>query len=463
MASMTSKDKKRMQEKHEKILVALTKEPANSVCADCNQPGPRWASWNLGVFLCIRCSGFHRKMGTHISRVKSISLDVWTPEQIESIQAKGNAVSNARYNPHADLHPPPSGDREMEQYIRNKYERKLFMNQSALESDATASRNHRAPPTPARPSGTSRTVPSETGMARLRSMGFNDEVKNATALRRAHGNLEQAIDFLVADSPGLDGSTTASTPKPSAAPTPKPDPMMDLLGLDDGFTSSSAAPGTSGQPQASGSMASLQSALACTTLSSQPSPAPLGLFPRPPGMNQPFLAQPVTKSPESTDANDFGQFTDASFFSQPAAPPAATPTAVSNASALSALSPGTAKFDKNSILSLYSTNKPAQPVAASNPMVMGLNVQASNANVWQTASPAQQPLTTQAPMPNLVSTPRGATTNLTAAPPAASSSLLDFGSFASPAPAKPADASFKSNSNPKSNKDLFGEFSDLLH
>ena len=35
-----------------------------------------------GVFLCIRCSGIHRGMGTHISKVKSVDLDVWTPEQM---------------------------------------------------------------------------------------------------------------------------------------------------------------------------------------------------------------------------------------------------------------------------------------------------------------------------------------------------------------------------------------------
>ena len=37
-----------------------------------------------GVFLCIRCSGIHRGMGTHISKVKSIDLDAWTPEQMEA-------------------------------------------------------------------------------------------------------------------------------------------------------------------------------------------------------------------------------------------------------------------------------------------------------------------------------------------------------------------------------------------
>jgi hypothetical protein len=44
---------------------------------------PRWASYSLGVFLCIRCAGIHRKMGTHISKVKSITMDQWNTEQID--------------------------------------------------------------------------------------------------------------------------------------------------------------------------------------------------------------------------------------------------------------------------------------------------------------------------------------------------------------------------------------------
>lgn len=55
---------------------------------------PRWASWNLGVFICIRCSGVHRGMGTHISRVKSVDLDAWTDEQLQSIVKWGNSRAN---------------------------------------------------------------------------------------------------------------------------------------------------------------------------------------------------------------------------------------------------------------------------------------------------------------------------------------------------------------------------------
>lgn len=55
---------------------------------------PRWASWNLGIFVCIRCSGIHRGMGTHISRVKSVDLDAWTDEQLHYVVRWGNARAN---------------------------------------------------------------------------------------------------------------------------------------------------------------------------------------------------------------------------------------------------------------------------------------------------------------------------------------------------------------------------------
>lgn len=53
-------------------------------------PGPRWASWNLGIFVCIRCAGIHRNLGVHISRVKSVNLDQWTQEQV---QVRGQSKS----------------------------------------------------------------------------------------------------------------------------------------------------------------------------------------------------------------------------------------------------------------------------------------------------------------------------------------------------------------------------------
>lgn len=94
--------------------------------ADVNHlPDPRWASWNLGVFICIRCSGIHRGMGTHISRVKSVDLDSWTDEQLQSVLSWGNARANKYWE--AKLAPghAPS-EAKIENFIRTKYELKRW-------------------------------------------------------------------------------------------------------------------------------------------------------------------------------------------------------------------------------------------------------------------------------------------------------------------------------------------------
>ena len=51
-----------------KQLVQKVKE-ANQYCADCKSPQPDWVSLNLGVLVCITCSGVHRSLGVHISKV----------------------------------------------------------------------------------------------------------------------------------------------------------------------------------------------------------------------------------------------------------------------------------------------------------------------------------------------------------------------------------------------------------
>ena len=42
--------------------MALLQQPANSLCADCGAKGPRWASANLGIFICIRCVAPFRRL-----------------------------------------------------------------------------------------------------------------------------------------------------------------------------------------------------------------------------------------------------------------------------------------------------------------------------------------------------------------------------------------------------------------
>lgn len=112
-------------------LKTLLHKPENLVCADCGAHRPTWGSTNLGVFLCTQCAGVHRSLGVHISAMLSAKLDDWTHEQLDVMEVMGNTRSNSTYEYHVPsmwgkCH--PDDEREYrELYIREKYEKKSFM------------------------------------------------------------------------------------------------------------------------------------------------------------------------------------------------------------------------------------------------------------------------------------------------------------------------------------------------
>lgn len=98
MSTRLEKEKsKAQQEKFQAVLSNLLKDDDNKYCVDCDAKGPRWASWNLGIFLCIRCAGIHRNLGVHLSKVKSVNLDSWTAEQVSMMMEIGNSRGRAVY------------------------------------------------------------------------------------------------------------------------------------------------------------------------------------------------------------------------------------------------------------------------------------------------------------------------------------------------------------------------------
>ncbi|PVH95729.1 ArfGap-domain-containing protein, partial [Periconia macrospinosa] len=270
---MASALNKRQQARNERALQELISTvPGNAVCADCGARNPSWASWSVGIFLCMRCAALHRKLGTHISKVKSLSMDKWDNNQVDNMRRIGNVESNKAYNPRNVKPQIPidvdEADSAMERYIRQKYEQRIFMADSRpgtrSNTGSSSSVEDRPPPLPPKPTkrfgfGLQKTAnvasnvtpplspgiggynnnegsppmvnkPSrifgsnvntsgdglESKLATLRDMGFADEKRNSTVLKGLNGNLDKAVETLIRL--GESGKSRGSTPTPPAKP-----------------------------------------------------------------------------------------------------------------------------------------------------------------------------------------------------------------------------------------------------
>ncbi|KAF5382833.1 hypothetical protein D9757_007333 [Collybiopsis confluens] len=177
-------------------------------------------------------------MGTHISKVKSVDLDVWTPEQMESVQKWGNRLANLYWEAHLKSgHIPP--DHKIESFIRSKYEAKRWALEGPLPSDpsvlasgvaSTASASSSPPPPP--PIQQTRVdAPSRASHAQSSSISA---IRTAAPTTSRHQLLSAG---LVNRPPGV---TPALQSQPqatqiaasSAAPAPAPAPQNDLFSLD---------------------------------------------------------------------------------------------------------------------------------------------------------------------------------------------------------------------------------------
>ncbi|XP_073191077.1 arf-GAP with GTPase, ANK repeat and PH domain-containing protein 3 isoform X1 [Lepidochelys kempii] len=127
----SSKNKARLGSQSDALALQTVRTArGNSFCVDCDAPNPDWASLNLGSLMCIECSGIHRNLGTHLSRVRSLDLDDWPGELIMVMTAIGNALANAVWEGAVEGYqkPGPENTREeKERWIRAKYEQKLFL------------------------------------------------------------------------------------------------------------------------------------------------------------------------------------------------------------------------------------------------------------------------------------------------------------------------------------------------
>uniref|UniRef100_A0A674AMF6 ArfGAP with GTPase domain, ankyrin repeat and PH domain 2 n=1 Tax=Salmo trutta TaxID=8032 RepID=A0A674AMF6_SALTR len=125
------RNKARRSSQSEAVAIqAIRNAKGNSFCVDCEAPNPTWASLNLGALICIECSGIHRNLGTHLSRVRSLDLDDWPRELTQVLTAIGNHLANSIWECHTQGRhkPTPNATREeRESWIRTKYEQRVFV------------------------------------------------------------------------------------------------------------------------------------------------------------------------------------------------------------------------------------------------------------------------------------------------------------------------------------------------
>lgn len=119
-----------LQDLTESILREVRRLPGNDVCCDCSSPDPQWLSTNLGIITCIECSGVHRDMGVHISRVQSLELDRLGTAQLLLANTIGNETFNDVFEANCDQAKKPIPTSSMDhrkEFIRSKYEKKEFV------------------------------------------------------------------------------------------------------------------------------------------------------------------------------------------------------------------------------------------------------------------------------------------------------------------------------------------------
>lgn len=115
-------DSNSFEEDPSKLLqIVRDHDQGNRWCADCNSESKtEWVSINLGIVLCIECSGIHRSLGTHISKVRSLTLDTtsFSTDIVEILLQIGNRISNMVWEAKLEGNQKPAANATRDQRLR---------------------------------------------------------------------------------------------------------------------------------------------------------------------------------------------------------------------------------------------------------------------------------------------------------------------------------------------------------
>ncbi|XP_018612688.2 arf-GAP with coiled-coil, ANK repeat and PH domain-containing protein 2-like isoform X3 [Scleropages formosus] len=239
--------------KGESALQRVLAIPGNDRCCDCGAADPRWASINLGITLCIQCSGIHRSLGVHFSKVRSLTLDTWEPELLKLMCELGNAVINGIYEARRQelaTRKPRAGDsrQEAESYIRAKYVEKRFVHRpspaeqkakllalSRQEKRSSNSSGH-LPPRPPPPTPQLRPASSVTAAASGEEEGkeslfcpdeldslfsYFDTTSQLRSIKSADSGIQNSAEGsreMLASTPSANSLSEAEAPDPTPLP-----------------------------------------------------------------------------------------------------------------------------------------------------------------------------------------------------------------------------------------------------